>query len=62
MLEWKIQKLKADNQMSEGYKDLIHGNDPNDACMPYQIYKYVNNVLFFVLCTFMQWSKCMMEQ
>jgi len=38
-LKRKIQKLKVGNQTSEGYKDLVHGNNPNDACTPYQIYE-----------------------
>jgi len=47
MLKWKIQKLKAGtNQMPEGYRDLIHGNDPNDACTPYQIYEICQQCSF----------------
>jgi len=36
-LKEKIIKLKANNQMMDGYRDLIIGRDPDNACTPYQV-------------------------
>ena len=38
-LNRKINKLKACNQSCEGYKGIISGGDPHDACTQHQIYE-----------------------
>jgi len=38
-LQRKIAKLKAGNQTAEGYRMIVEGRDPHDACTQHQIYE-----------------------
>jgi len=38
-LQRKILKLRAGNETADGYKMLIEGGDPRNACMDHQVYE-----------------------
>jgi len=57
-LEWKIEKLKTSNQMTEGREISFLEMSQMMVVCHIKSTKYVNGVLFFVLHVFMQRSTC----